>query len=108
MSGAGWCTVGEGRAMHNRLFRRLGEIRYWHFSATLAAGMRAAWFSREALFNVTFNDSRVVYFFLLMNIYGGRIEGISRLPTLDTLVDSIEILKLAISTGGFFFVAIEF
>lgn len=55
--------------------------------------MRAAWFSREALFNVTFNDSGVVYppppLSLSMNIYGGRIEGISRLPTLDTLVESL-------------------
>lgn len=77
--------------MHSRLFRRLGEIRYRHFSATLATEMRAASFSREVLFNITVNDLRVDCLPLLMNIYGGYIGGISRLATLDTLDVSMQI-----------------
>lgn len=77
--------------MHSRLFRRLGEIRYRHFSATPATGMRAASFSREVLFNITVNDLGVDCLPLLMNIYGERIGGISRLATLDTLDVSMQI-----------------
>lgn len=75
---------GQGRAMHRRLFRRLGEIRYRHFSATPALKMRTASFSREGPFNGNADDSGAVHLPLLMNIYGGRIGGISRLALRPT------------------------